>query len=78
MQLINKGNRILELTDVTCWEKKIDDQLPQSPIKQETFCCCCSLGKWELNALEAKNGDNDFVIKITWKILSFISHKKSF
>lgn len=61
MQLINKGIRILEITNVTLREKKTDYQPPKSQLKWETSCCY-SLEKWELNGLEAQNCDNDFVI----------------
>lgn len=43
MCLINKENGILELTNVTFWEKK-NYQLPKCQIKYKTFCCCYSLG----------------------------------
>lgn len=67
MCLINKENRILELTNVTCWEKK-NYQPHKCQIKYKTFCYCYSLGKWGLPGLEAQNCD-DFVIKTARKIL---------
>lgn len=63
--LIKKENRILELINVTCWEKENDCQSHKPQLKCETFGGFYSLGKWELIAQEAQNCDDDFVIKIT-------------